>query len=682
MTICALCGQQIPAGGGGGGGTVEWWKTDTIDDADVFAAYDIRWADDAASALLDVTGNAHHLTDDTTYPISGGWVSESGWEPIVSNVISGARVPIAVGPAAGADCTAAELSVFVAFTQAANAFNYPVFGGYEQGTSRRIYVTVRDVGGLLSYGTGSTTVVTGLAVPSVVCKTGLEAFFNNTSLGVRTDTTWVNNFAISIGSYINNVNTLTGARPSTIRGVAIYLRALTQTEREEITAAMHAQFHGDAPVSGGGIEITDPITYGLASAPTLPDQTGTTYEFYKGALYGSQDSDYGSHGLDLPWSYSKKPILDSDASLVVYFHGSGGGVASVNNAFAPGHGAQVEVRLYDMEAVNTAWREWWAYQPNTIAVQPYPSRRVTLALDYIASRYPEIDVDAYGLALFGQSMGGTGAVLSSMILEDADWRAKISWVGTKVGIIMPRRVCEALPSRFADYWPADDDSTTIWDDSDFVQKAVSDQVVRGIHYRGGFSTDDLFSEGPDGNTQVEFVNILETQKIGGAFFWVQNGHNWVETGYTNPALYDFETADQRVTLDRAHPAFTNSTGNYPTAQADRLDEVNYPRGHYNMGLLWDWANIVDTTNELTFPIKYSARPSLGAGIPDQPSSITVSVTPRRPKNFTIVDGATLNWSWDGGALSGTVVVSGDVATVDGIPLTSGAAYKTLSFTKP
>ena len=134
-----------------------------------------------------------------------------------------------------------------------------------------------------------------------------------------------------------------------------------------------------------------------------------------------------------------------------------------------------------------------------------------------------------------------------------------------------------------------------------------------------------------------------------------------------------------VTVDRAHPAITDSTGNYPRTAGERTDMERFPRGHYNAGISWHHGRIVDRVDELLFPLKYRAHKDIGAGIPDQPGRITVSVTPRRPRQFVLEDGETLRWEWDGGALSGTAEVHGDTVTARGIPLVSGEGYKNLRF---
>jgi hypothetical protein len=47
------------------------------------------------------------------------------------------------------------------------------------------------------------------------------------------------------------------------------------------------------------------------------------------------------------------------------------------------------------------------------------------------------------------------------------------------------------------------------------------------------------------------------------------------------------------------------------------------------------------------------------------------------QQFTLRDGETLKWSWDGGALSGQAQVTEDTVTIKAIPLASGENYKNL-----
>ncbi|TVO69191.1 HzsA-related protein [Denitromonas ohlonensis] len=441
---------------------------------------------------------------------------------------------------------------------------------------------------------------------------------------------------------------------------------------------------GQAGAKGGGGGGVDRQPVGYLSAPERPAKTGGgpagKWAWFPGVWQIANERYFDPHGVDFQWAYSRTDPVPPRMRLFVHLHGSSAGNgAGMTQVFAPplARAGQIELRNQDAEAHQGAWRESWAYGADG---QIYAGRRLAGSIEYLLQRYPQIDVDKLGIVLKGGSMGGGGAVSQSMILPDP-WRARIAYVTGAIGLIMPRRIAQRNPGMYAG-WPPDRGGGRVsWDRIDFAIQAERDPVVRGIHYRHVFSTDDGFSAGPDGNTQLEFVNLVEKHRIGGAFSWFRNGHNSSEPGVSLPALSEFEAPEQDVTLDRAHPAFTRSTGNHPLLAEDRVDEARFPRGHYNMGLLWDHAKIVDTASQLVFPIRYKRRTGIGAEVPDQPARITVSVTPRRSAHFRLHEGERIRWSWDGGALEGSALVLGDTVTADGIPLISGEPYKTLRFYK-
>lgn len=426
-------------------------------------------------------------------------------------------------------------------------------------------------------------------------------------------------------------------------------------------------------------DLTPQQPAGFATVPTSPGATGGgpngSWAWFGGTWAISGESYYDDHAQDMYWGYSRTDPVPTSMRLLVHLHGSSAGTgAGMQSSFAPPKANLNQIMLQnpDAEAYNGAWREWWAFDESG---NPFPGRRIAGSIEVLAARYPQIDFINKGIVLKGGSMGGGGAVLQSMILPDP-WRAQVAYVTSSVGGVLPREHA----GNYAAVWPADSGAgAAFWDSVDFAIQAVSDSVVRNQHYRHRFSSNDGFwGLGP-----LKFLNICETQKVSCVASWVQNGHNAGEPGVaamTNENPYE-DDPNSDVTLDRAYPAFTNSTGNYPLTAQDRLDTATYPRGHYNLGITWHTANTVDTSAEVIIPIKYAARTSIGGGIPDQPASITVSVTPRRAKNFVVANGETINWSWDGGAASGTVVVANGEVTVDNIPLTSGDDYKNIRFYK-
>lgn len=430
------------------------------------------------------------------------------------------------------------------------------------------------------------------------------------------------------------------------------------------------QAGADGPATGAAPDPT------LITAPGQPTETGAWWAFYRGDMKIRNNNWYDPHGIDYQWAYSRKKDLPRHARVAVYMHGSGGGKGAMW-VYGPSPKGDIEVRAQDAETYNQDWREWWSYSADGVA---YPGRRIAAALDFVTRRY-DLDLSRRGLVLEGPSMGGGGAVIQTMILPDP-WRALIAYSSARAGIVMPRQVRRRAPGQYISQPPDNGRFKAVWDSMDFALQSARDPIVRGIHYRHSFSSDDQFSLGPNGNTQLEFVNLVEQHKIGGAFIWVKASHASGERGVRMPDMANFEHKDQDVTLDRAHPAFTKSTGNYPQRMVDRVDEARFPRGHYNMGLIWQHEKIVDEADQIIFPIRYQHRTNIGKGVPDQPRRITVNVTPRRPKHFKLVDGEELAWSFDNGALTGTAVVKGDIVTVRKLPLVSGEPYKNLRIYRP
>ncbi len=410
----------------------------------------------------------------------------------------------------------------------------------------------------------------------------------------------------------------------------------------------------------------------LITAPQESTEAGGWWKFYSGTMNIAANDYYDPHDVDFKWVYSRKEPLPADPRILVMMHGSGGGEGTMR-VFGPSSQGDIEVRTQDAEAYSQSWREWWTFGRDGT---PYPGRRIVATLEFLTERY-DIDVRKRGIVLAGTSMGGAGAVAQTMILP-SPWRSYIAYSSAASGVIMPRQIAARDPAQYTNFPPDNAANKALWDSIDFEVQAQTDPIVRGMHYRHAFSTNDQFSAGVNrASTQLLFVNLVEAQKIGGAFGWVKAGHSFYEAGVNIPNMSIFESPEQDVTLDRAHPAITRSTGNYPVLAADRTNQQKFPRGHYNMGITWDHANIVDDSAQIIFPLKYKRRVDLGKGIPDQPTQITLSVTPRRARNFELRDGETLKWSWDGSARSGVATVTGDTVTIDDIPLVSGENYKKL-----
>ena len=436
-----------------------------------------------------------------------------------------------------------------------------------------------------------------------------------------------------------------------------------------------------ASLYAGTAAPTDPPPSSVPLVFSATPSVGTSAYGYQGQWTIEPGGYYDLDGWDFIASYAVKKTLPAVMRLCISQHASGGYGPSGMSGYPASANSDITLKNQDGQAKKDGGlvdvTEWWTMARDGVA---YAQRRNAGAIAVLMERYPQIDIDNLGIIVEGTSMGG-GGVNATMRLPDP-YRAKIAFARGSVGVMMYRLI-NGYSTADLSHWPAAAGNVALWDSCDFQVLAATDAVVRGMHYRQRFSSNDPFSRGvANSSTQLIWLKTCHDHKISAVATYVSNGHNATEAGYVFPDVTAFEVAQQNVTLDRAHPCFTNSSGNYPPNAADIPDNVNYPRGHYNLGLTWDHANIVDTLDEIVFPIKYTRRTGFGGVIPDQPASITVSVTPRRPRNFQIINGASLNWSFDGGAASGVATVQGDTVTASGIPLTSGDAFKPLRFFKP
>lgn len=415
------------------------------------------------------------------------------------------------------------------------------------------------------------------------------------------------------------------------------------------------------------------------SISDTPVAKGAGWAMFAGSFQHVVQNGLDPHELNLKWAYSRSDPVPDAMRMFVHAHGSSAGRAmsmfTPRNAFAPPmrQAGSIELRTQDAEAVDGKWRQWWGYARDGV---PYPSRRIAAALDYLEHRYSQIDFEGRGIVLKGGSMGGGGALFQSLLLPEK-WRSKVAYVTIAIGGVLPR----LMPRKYAGDWPPDAGITkALWDRIDLDKVSATDRVFRSIHIRHRFSTNDPSFVLADGtNSQMPLVNICEREKISCAMSWISNGHASGEPGVAPMVTEFFDDPAQDVTLDRAYPAITHSTGNFPLTAADRLDIGRHPRGHYNLGISWDHANTVDTSDELVIPIRYQSHKKIGKGIPDQPDGISVDVTPRRIQHFTLQDGAQVLWSWDGGRLTGRAIVTGDTVTATNIPLVSGDVFRAIRF---
>ncbi|MCB1845157.1 MAG: hypothetical protein KDI09_19480, partial [Halioglobus sp.] len=407
------------------------------------------------------------------------------------------------------------------------------------------------------------------------------------------------------------------------------------------------------------------------SVPTAPVEAGAWWAYYTGEIRLASGDFFGVPDVRFNWAYAHRRPMPEEIRLVVSLHDLKDGESALS-PFAPSELGDLEVRVQDAGVLDERWREGW-FPGGGRPVDA--SGRIVATLEFLQKRYA-LDLEARGIVIAGEGMGGTGAFVQALTLSDS-WRNKIAYVSARGGTGSPRAEANRLGTLYPQLPKDTKANSSLWDSMDFSVRLPVDPLARGVHYRHMFSTDDATISGSGGASALAWVNLLEDHAIGGAASWLKGGDALYERGVRLPDLSRFETPEQDVSLQWAHPAFTRSSGNYPQSAKDRVDVKRFPRGHYNMGLTWDYRGIVDTPHELVFPIRYQRRTGLGKDIPDQPERITVNITPRRVRSFVLEEGSVYQWSWDGGKRSGTAVAKDDTLTVGAVPLVSGDGYKRL-----
>jgi len=270
-----------------------------------------------------------------------------------------------------------------------------------------------------------------------------------------------------------------------------------------------------------------------------------------------------------------------------------------------------------------------------------------------------------GFTLRGTSYGGTGAILQSMLLPQ----------GTHLVSVLQANVPHTL------FVNADTDGDAIderghyfrdpavrlaWGNFDIARadfaKAAEKGTINHIYYRINGGTNDNL-----GIVNLDFFRLCDKHKIACFGTWHQGGHNLSEPGVNLPFGQLYDSPQQDVRLDSVLPVFTKSTANHWG-----------PRGHYNLGLAWDAARIVNRPDKISVPIRYRRYTGIGP-IPDQPSSATFNLTLRRTGTLDRWRGRELAWSV--GSQTGiTKVTSKGLINIRNITLSSSDVFSTLTVT--
>lgn len=410
------------------------------------------------------------------------------------------------------------------------------------------------------------------------------------------------------------------------------------------------------PMTGCDVVVVPPPT-GSVSCPDEPTWTNDgRYEWFLCNIPAT--GDLSAYGTDYKMSYmTPKPVNfgdDNPTRLVVYMHPS-----SFDSQFVTGRSSfnfplnqkQIEFHIQEDKYRVTpsdpimGGESWWVYSGAQVGnIKNFNGNRIAATIDHLKEKYGDaLDLDK-GITLTGTSLGGAGAFHQAMVLPKYQDKVAIAvsfWGRTMI----PKH-----PGYISRGW-GDDlfdtvDIRTQWD------------KVENVHFHWAGGENDTFQR-----HDPEFLDICELRKISCSFAWLQSGHGFTETGYSVDKKLWLDP-NQDVTLDKVLPVITNNSSNY------RGDL----RGIHNRGITWHHGNISDTSDEIQVPLQYVAAKNMGPDLPDQPDTVTFSLTLRHVKNLDMSGGV----DWVFGDQSGSVAMGSDgLITIDGLTLDSGVGYTVL-----
>ncbi len=386
--------------------------------------------------------------------------------------------------------------------------------------------------------------------------------------------------------------------------------------------------------------------------------------------------------------------------LRIGLHGFGGSPGTVGRAHIFG--------IAPHDANNSWWTGYNDQLPDgdqtTGTIPNYTQRRVMHLLSYLMENCPGLieagkegcsGVDPEHISVSGQSMGGTGSFFLA-INYGYHFAAISSRIGGTISHFLSPGSRDGL-SRF--HWGAaelglpGDNGISVWDFYDSSRAARSNRDFRNLHFSSISGKNDptiSFNAmvGISPLTGTSFLSALQKDGIGHFSVWDQRAHSG-----RDPALKAtwWKPLDEVSFLKRnlAFPAFTNSSADEDAGMPEDAGYSGALRGAKNRYQRWDSANIIDTREQLSIPIKVdidtTGTPPIDPALPPfdneyyGPLPITTDVTIRRIQQFQMLPGETVSWSYN--EQSGAVSANDD-GSVTISDLEMATNFTPLVFTRP
>jgi len=435
------------------------------------------------------------------------------------------------------------------------------------------------------------------------------------------------------------------------------------------------------------------VTVNNTIQPPWPTVVSTTD---KGSILLIKLSQVTDEFLDSPGyagrSFSANIGIPKNASatnimrLRIRLHGHGGDPSDGN-----ANSTRFGIGPHDSE--NSWWTGYNEFlpsgnKPTSGTIHNYTQRRVMHLLEYVIKNYPGVDEER--IEIKGQSMGGTGAffistrfarhfaTLSCLICGSAAQTMQDSW--------------------FTKFWGErqlgllNDLGINMWDYTDATRAANENKDFRNLFISTNHAKNDsiipfnsVVQNSPV--TGQSLVSALNDEKLGHNMVWDQRGHSF----NPDPILcFNWWNVLSTASLrrDLAFPAFSNASSNNDPGQPDgNGGYTGEDRGVINRYFRWDSANIVDTRDVFSIPLKLDINASGTAsnGLPPTGNDyygtlpIVTDITIRRIQRFQLLPGELVNWSFNNA--SGTVAANTDGSiTIPNLNL-SATTYSNLRLTR-
>ncbi|MCF6264678.1 MAG: hypothetical protein L3J24_13975, partial [Xanthomonadales bacterium] len=271
------------------------------------------------------------------------------------------------------------------------------------------------------------------------------------------------------------------------------------------------------------------------------------------------------------------------------------------------------------------------------------------------------------------SMGGTGAHFTAL-----RYARHFASVFSRIGGTAAQLLSTGQQGMLRNHWGSiepellDDTGMSVWAYYDASRGLLGDRDFRNLHFSTVVGQNDTTINfrhivGQSPVTNISFFDALQQQSVSHFIVWDQRAHGSTEGPPLGANWWQPLDSNSTLVRNQAFPAFTNSSADedpgVPDGQGGFTGSL---RGVINRYLGWSSAELVDTRDQLSIPIRADIDTT---GTPPEPGfpprgnqyygplPITATVTMRRIQQFQVLPGETISWNYNGN--SGAVFANAD-----------------------